>query len=60
MKNWWRVVKSVAASALGVQSEANRQHDFQQNSIVPYLVVGVLFLVLFIISLITIVKLVAS
>jgi diacylglycerol kinase len=41
--SWWQVFKSVAASMLGVQSEANYQSDFEQPSIVPYVVVGVFF-----------------
>ncbi|WP_438864377.1 DUF2970 domain-containing protein [Neptunicella sp.] len=57
MKKWWRVIKSVAASAVGVQSEANRRYDFEQKSIVPYIVVGVIFVMLFIASIITIIKL---
>ncbi|WP_416307072.1 DUF2970 domain-containing protein [Neptunicella sp. SCSIO 80796] len=56
MKNWWRIVKSVAASALGVQSEANRQYDFQQKSILPFLLVGVLFVILFIVTIMMVVN----
>ena len=52
------VVKSVAASALGVQSAANRERDFQQQSVVPYIVVGVFFVILFIMTLLLIVSLV--
>ena len=54
--NWWRVFKSVAAGVFGVQSEANRQHDFQQKSIVPFILVGVLFVGLFVIGLLVLVK----
>lgn len=41
--NLWQVVKSVAASVMGVQSDANYKSDFQQTSFVPYAIVGVLF-----------------
>lgn len=41
--SWWQVFKSVAASMLGVQSDANYKADFGQPSIVPYVVVGVIF-----------------
>ncbi|XOV79688.1 MAG: DUF2970 domain-containing protein [Aestuariibacter sp.] len=44
----WQVIKSVAASAFGVQSEANRQKDFEQSSILPYVLVGVVFVLGFI------------
>lgn len=52
------VVKSVAASAFGVQSAANREKDFQQQSVVPYIVVGVVFVLLFILTLVFVVSLV--
>ena len=41
--NLWKVFKSVAASMLGVQSDANYKDDFEQPSFVPYAVIGVLF-----------------
>jgi hypothetical protein len=56
----WQVFKSVCASMLGVQSESNRQADFEQTSFMPYLVVGVLFVVVFVIGLITFVQYVAG
>ena len=52
------VIKSVAASAIGVQSSANRERDFQQDSVVPYVLVGVLFVVLFVLTLAFVVSLV--
>ncbi|MFT4938053.1 MAG: diacylglycerol kinase [Paraglaciecola sp.] len=52
------VVKSVAASVLGVQSSANRERDFQQNSVVPYVVVGVIFVVILILALMSVVSLI--
>ena len=54
--NVWQIIKSVAASAFGVQSEQNRQRDFQQQSPLPYIVVGVIFVVLFILLLFAIVN----
>jgi hypothetical protein len=56
----WQVFKSVCASMIGVQSEQNRRTDFEQTSFVPYLVVGVLFVVVFVIGLITFVRFIAS
>lgn len=50
------IVKSVAASAFGVQSGKNRERDFQQQSIMPYIVVGVIFVLLFIVGLIALVS----
>ncbi|WP_339767451.1 DUF2970 domain-containing protein [uncultured Paraglaciecola sp.] len=54
----WDVVKSVAASVFGVQSSANRERDFQQQSFVPFVVVGVIFFIILIVSLILIVSVV--
>jgi hypothetical protein len=42
-KNLWHVIKSVAASVLGVQSDANYKSDFEQTSFIPYAIVGVIF-----------------
>jgi len=50
------IILSVAASAFGVQSAKNRERDFQQNSVVPYVVVGVVFVLLFILLLVSIVR----
>lgn len=57
-QNLWNVVKSVAASVFGVQSDANYKSDFQQSSFVPYAIVGVLFVLGLIGILVLIVKLV--
>lgn len=55
-----QVMLSAMAAAFGVQSEKARQRDFQQKNIMPYIVAGILFTVLFIITLIFVVKLVLS
>lgn len=52
------VVKSVFAAMFGVQSDKNRQRDFQQSSMVPYIVVGFVFVALFVLALIGLVSLV--
>ncbi|GAC17517.1 DUF2970 domain-containing protein [Paraglaciecola arctica] len=56
--NLWNVFKSVAASVLGVQSDANYKSDFQQSSFVPFAIVGVVFVLGLIGILILIVNLV--
>jgi hypothetical protein len=50
------VFKSVAASVFGVQSQQNYQHDFKQKSFVPFLVVGIVFVIALILSLILVVN----
>ncbi|WP_158161972.1 DUF2970 domain-containing protein [Grimontia hollisae] len=52
------VVKSVFAAMFGVQSDKNRQRDFQQSSMVPYIVVGFVFVAVFVLALIGLVSLV--
>ena len=46
---------SVLASAFGVQSHRNYQRDFGQSSIVPYVIVGVVFVVIFVVALMVLV-----
>ncbi|WP_368501264.1 MULTISPECIES: DUF2970 domain-containing protein [Alteromonadaceae] len=52
----WQIIKSVAASAIGVQSQANYEQDAKANSFVPYLIVGVIFVLCFIATLVVWVK----
>lgn len=54
----WQVIKSVGASAFGVQSEKNRVEDFENSrSILPYAVVGIGFVVMFILGIMAVVNL---
>ncbi|CZF84567.1 hypothetical protein GCE9029_04483 [Grimontia celer] len=52
------VVKSVFAAMFGVQSDKNRQRDFQQSSMVPYIIVGFVFVAVFVLGLMGLVSLV--
>lgn len=45
---WLTIVLSTLAAFVGVQSEKNRQRDFQQKSIVPFMLVGIVLAALFI------------
>ena len=55
----WQVVKSVLASFLGVQTHQNYQEDFTQaNSIVPFVLVGIVMVILLIFSILGVVYLV--
>ncbi|MCC2607631.1 DUF2970 domain-containing protein [Planctobacterium marinum] len=56
----WQVTKSVAASMFGVQTQKNHQADFQQSSFLPYVVIGVIFVLVFIAVLVGVVNLVLS
>lgn len=46
------LVGSILAAAIGVQSNKNREKDFENASIMPYLVGGVIFTVVFIATLV--------
>jgi hypothetical protein len=48
-------IQSVLAALIGVQSEANRERDFEHGSLPSFLIVGVIATVLFILILVTIV-----
>ena len=51
-----KVVQSVLASAFGVQSQQKYQQDFSQSAIAPYIVVGIVFVVLLVLGLIGLVN----
>jgi uncharacterized membrane protein len=57
---FWQVLKSILAAALGVQSEANRELDFTQGKPLYYIVGGLIFTLIFIVSLLAVVQLVSS
>lgn len=56
---FWQVLKSVMAGAVGVQSEQNRERDFQSPTIWPFVVGGIVFTVFFVVVLIVFVNLIA-
>ncbi len=51
-----RILKSVSAAFLGVQSEENAQKDFSENHFSYYAVVGVIFTIAFVLTVIMIVQ----
>ncbi|WP_031433785.1 DUF2970 domain-containing protein [Methylomarinum vadi] len=54
------VIKSVIAAGVGVQSNKNREIDFQHGSLASYIVVGFVATILFIMTLVFIVSHVTS
>ncbi|UAA40872.1 DUF2970 domain-containing protein [Paraneptunicella aestuarii] len=44
----------------GVQSEKNREMDFQKKSVVPFVVVGIIFVLIFIATIMFVVNLAVS
>jgi hypothetical protein len=56
--NFLQVAKSVFAAAAGIQSQKNREQDFQHGSLSAYVIGGVLFTITFIGILIFVVSMV--
>ncbi|EAQ64494.1 hypothetical protein MED121_21125 [Marinomonas sp. MED121] len=54
--NIWKVFKAVFSAFIGVQSEKNRLEDFQANSPIPFILVGILMVLIFIFSLVYLVN----
>jgi len=50
------VIRSVLSAAVGVQSDKNRLKDFGQGSLPVYIITGLIFTVLFVMSLIFLVS----
>ncbi len=53
-----KTIKSVAAAFLGVQSDKNRKDDFAEGKFSHFFIVALVALVLFVLSLVTVVFLV--
>ena len=50
------LILTTMAAAIGVQSDKNRERDFNQSSIWPYITAGVLFTVIFVLALLVLVN----
>lgn len=57
---WLNVAKSTIAAACGVQTNANRQRDFQQGKPIAFIIAGLVFVLVFILGMIGLVQLVLS
>ncbi|GAA5524548.1 hypothetical protein Maes01_01105 [Microbulbifer aestuariivivens] len=53
-----QVLLSTLAAAIGVQSDKNRQRDFASGSIKTYVMAGVLFTAVFVLTLLVVVRIV--
>ena len=54
----FQIIGSILAAAVGVQSDANRQRDFTQGHPLVYIVGGLIFTAIFVLTLVGIVMLV--
>jgi len=57
---WLSVAKSTIAAACGIQTNANRQRDFQQGKPIAFIIAGVVFVLIFILAMYGLVQLVLS
>jgi Protein of unknown function (DUF2970) len=51
-----QTIKSVLAAFIGVQSDKNRQIDFEQGSLTTYIIAGLVFTVLFVSAIVFVVS----
>jgi len=57
VKQWLRIVKSVMASFIGVQTQSNYDKDANMGSFVPFIVIGLLMAIVFVLTVWTLVNL---
>ena len=55
---FWELVKSTSSAFLGVQSNANRERDFTRGKMSHFIWMGLLFGLLFVLTLVGVVQLV--
>jgi hypothetical protein len=53
-----QMIGSVLAAAFGVQSSKNRERDFKHGKAIHFIVAGIVFVALFILAIVGVVKLV--
>ncbi|QBF83453.1 DUF2970 domain-containing protein [Shewanella maritima] len=58
--NFWQVLTSTLAAFFGVQTEQRRELDFSSQSPVPFIVMGIILALCFVLGLILVVKLVLA
>ena len=56
--SFWELVKSTSSAFLGVQSNANRERDFRRGKLSHFIWMGLLFGLLFVLTLVSVVQLV--
>ncbi|WP_395340081.1 DUF2970 domain-containing protein [Ningiella sp. W23] len=52
----WQLIKAVLAGFMGVQTHSNYEQDFTEaSSVVPYVIAGILFVILLIATILSVV-----
>ncbi len=57
--SFWQIAGSTLAAALGVQSSRNRERDFTRGKAWHFIIAGIVFTVLFVLTIVFVVSLVA-
>jgi hypothetical protein len=52
----FQTIKSILAAFIGIQSEKNRKLDFEQGSMLVYIIAGLVFTLLFVSALVFVVS----
>ena len=55
-----RILQSTLAAAFGVQSQRNREKDFEEGNAGWFILAGIIFTVVFIVTVLTVVNLVVA
>ena len=58
--NFWQLLLSTLSAFIGVQSNANRVRDFKHGKISHFIAIGILFGITFVLTIITVVKIVIA
>ncbi len=54
----WQIASSTVAAAFGVQSKANRERDFSRGKPLHFIIAGITFTVVFVLTVVLVVQLV--
>jgi len=57
---FWQVAGSTIAAAFGVQTKANKERDFSRGKPIHFIIAGIMFTAIFVLTVVMIVRLVLS
>ena len=57
---FWQIVKSTAAAGFGVQSNRNRERDFQHGKPLHFIIAGIIGTLVFLLAIVLLVKIVIA
>ncbi len=60
LKDTLQIIHSSLSAMIGIQNKKNLERDFQRKSMVPFVIAGVIFSALFVVVLVTIVRIILA